>query len=522
MLQVIDKYGVLKRPSVLGVTYWGSITGTLTDQTDLLSYLSLNYYPLSSNPAGYLTSASLTGYVPYTGATSNINLGTYGLLSEYLEVNTTPTTYTPAVGRLGWNDVDGTIEFKLKGGNVTLQVGQEQVMRVVNKTTPLINLLESNYQVCVISGAIGQRVSVRLAQADNDINSAGTLGVVTETILSNQEGFITTNGQVRNINTTGSLQGETWNDGDILYLSPTVPGAITNVKPIAPNHTVIIGYVEYAHAVNGKIFVKIDNGYKLDELHNVKITSPTNSQTLSYNSSLGVWQNEDALLVQTQRMYNSFRAGTTSLVVIGNNLGVNLSAAVVRTLSSTSEYTKKQRIGNVTAASAGSIASYRLTTLHFVLDGLEYFEQTIGTAEGSSTSGMRAVFGISTSIGALSSNIEYNTLTDFIGLCRLSTSGNWHIIHNDNTGLATTIDLGSSFPANVEEEIYTYRIIPKGVNDLDIIVTRKSTGLSVTHNVTSDIPSTSVSYTVKGGANNNTNAVAFGWDFFAITELFKK
>jgi len=214
---------------------------------------------------------SLAGYVPYTGATADVNLGVYGLTSEYLQLNTTPTTYTPAVGRLGWNDTDGTLEFKLKGNNVTLQIGQEQVIRVVNKTTPLINLLEANYQV------------------------AGTLGVVTETINANQEGFITTSGQVKEINTTGSLQGETWTDGDILYLSPTTAGAITNIKPIAPNHTVIVGYVEYAHAIHGKIFVKIDNGYELNELHNVKITgTPANNNLLAYTSSLSVWENKTA------------------------------------------------------------------------------------------------------------------------------------------------------------------------------------------------------------------------------------
>jgi hypothetical protein len=34
---------------------WGDITGIVTAQTDLTFYLSTNYYPLSSNPAGYLT-----------------------------------------------------------------------------------------------------------------------------------------------------------------------------------------------------------------------------------------------------------------------------------------------------------------------------------------------------------------------------------------------------------------------------------------------------------------------------------
>jgi len=38
-----------------GSVAWGAITGTVTDQTDLTTYLSGNYYPLSSNPAGYLT-----------------------------------------------------------------------------------------------------------------------------------------------------------------------------------------------------------------------------------------------------------------------------------------------------------------------------------------------------------------------------------------------------------------------------------------------------------------------------------
>lgn len=268
---------ILATTSDIIPTTWGSITGTITDQTDLITYLSTNY-------------------VPYTGATSNVNLGTYGLLSEYLEVNTSPTTYTPGVGRFGWNDTDGTIEFKLKGGNVTLQIGQEQVIRVVNKTTPLINLLEANYQVCLITGATGQRVSVRLAQGDTDANSAGTLGVVTENINANQEGFITTNGSVKEINTTGSLQGETWADGDILYLSPTTAGAMTNIKPTAPNHTVIVGYVEYAHAVHGKIYVKIDNGYELGELHNVNTTisktTPVDADNLLLEDSAGslVWK----------------------------------------------------------------------------------------------------------------------------------------------------------------------------------------------------------------------------------------
>jgi len=211
-------------------------------------------------------------YVPYTGATGNVNLGEYGLLAGWIQIDTSPTTYTPGVGKLGWNDQDGTLEFQLLGGNVTLQIGQEQVARVVNKTDPLIDLLEANYQVVKITGAQGNRLKVALAQANNDANSAETLGVVTENILGNQEGFITTSGLVKSINTTGSLQGETWLDGDMLYLSGTIAGQMTKVKPSAPIHTVILGYVVRAHATQGQIYVKVDNGYELGELHDVNTT----------------------------------------------------------------------------------------------------------------------------------------------------------------------------------------------------------------------------------------------------------
>jgi len=206
----------------------------------------------------------------------------------------TATTSTVGAGQMAWNDTLGTLNLGLKGGNTISNLGQHIHARVVNKTTPLVNLTKAGYEVVIVAGATGQRLSVKLAKADNDANSAGTLGIVAENIAGNQEGFICSVGQLTNINTTGSLQGETWADGDSLYLSPTTFGAITNVKPSAPFHEVRIGYVEYAHAVNGKIYVKIDNGYELDELHNVAINSGTlaNKDILQYNSSSLVWENK--------------------------------------------------------------------------------------------------------------------------------------------------------------------------------------------------------------------------------------
>lgn len=234
----------------------------------------------------------LTGFVPYTGANQNVNLGEYGISAGYFQADLTPTNALQ-VGRMQWNATDGTMDLRLLGNNVTLQIGEENVTRVVNKSG--IDLLEENYQVVRLrkvaeGGAQGQRIAVVLAQGNSENNSTEVLGLVTETILSNQEGFITCFGEVKDINTTGSLQGETWTDGDILYLSNTVAGGLTNVRPVAPNHSVTVGYVSYAHAVHGKIYMAIDTGYELGELHNVYAPSPTANQSIYWNATNSRYQ----------------------------------------------------------------------------------------------------------------------------------------------------------------------------------------------------------------------------------------
>ena len=286
----------------------GSVTipGFLTGITGIDTYVTGFTY----NDANRLTISQNGGQPPL-----NVFINTFtGITTHYLDVNTN-VTETSAVGRLNWNNTDGTLDLGLKGGNVTLQIGQEQVVRVVNKTGA--NLLESQYKVARIrsqaeGGSQGQRLAIVLAQANNDPNSVDTLGIVTENINNNQEGFITSSGLVRNINTTGSLQSETWLDGDVLYLSPITAGELTKVKPIAPQHTVIMGYVVYAHVNNGKIFVKVDNGYELDELHNVRISGETNNQVLSYDSTQDVWVNRTLPAFITGFTDNFVTGGTYS------------------------------------------------------------------------------------------------------------------------------------------------------------------------------------------------------------------
>jgi hypothetical protein len=88
------------------------------------------------------------------------------------------------------------------------------------------------------------------------------------------------------------LNTSSFTDGDQLYLSGTVAGEYTTTKTLAPTHLVYIGKVTRSHPTLGQIEVQIQNGYELDEIHDVAISTPTNDQILTYETSSGLWKNK--------------------------------------------------------------------------------------------------------------------------------------------------------------------------------------------------------------------------------------
>lgn len=272
--------------------------------------------------------------IPYTGATGSVDLGANQITSDAITFNQSPVT-AGGVGVLKWNDIDGTLDLGLKGGNVTLQIGQEFHKVIRNNTS--FDFLEGNYQAIKISGALGGRLTGDLAIADADINSATTLGIVTENIIKNESGYLTLFGSVREIDTTGNLQGEVWQDGDVLYLSGTTAGALTNIKPLTPLHLVTIGYVEYAHSQHGSIFVKIDNGYEMDELHDVLISNIQVDDNLVWDGQK--WINSNALKSNIDGLAQEIldrEDADTALQdqITSNNLAISANTNAISTESS--------------------------------------------------------------------------------------------------------------------------------------------------------------------------------------------
>ena len=224
----------------------------------------------------------------FTSNVWNLVGGAAGLTMPFDSITfNTAKDGTVGIGEVEYNDTQGSLIQGLKGGNVTNVIGQQLHQRVNNRTGSTLTKGTAVY----LSGSQENRITVAKALGVTDAFSANTFGIVAESISNNQSGYVITEGLITNINTSALTEDSA------VYLSPTVAGGLTSTKPQAPQHTVYIGVCVKSNAGSGELFVKIRNGQELDELHDVRITSPVDKASLYYKSSEGLWRDTTAALL---------------------------------------------------------------------------------------------------------------------------------------------------------------------------------------------------------------------------------
>lgn len=170
---------------------------------------------------------------------------------DYLDFDERPA-YVDKPGRVAWNTSDDTLNLHHSGG-VTQQIGQESYARFNNGTGVLIpngTAVGLNYV-----GGMTQDDIVPY-QADGSFPVLNIVGVTTQDIPPGEYGRATVTGRVRGLDTTGTPYGEVWAQGDVIYPSPAAPGALTNLKPTAPQACIPIAIVVVLDAVDGELQVR--------------------------------------------------------------------------------------------------------------------------------------------------------------------------------------------------------------------------------------------------------------------------
>ena len=206
----------------------------------------------------------------------------------------------PAARVFMWYDLDDQI-FKIKRDDGVAEplIGGS----IVTNTTTLKCLVRNitgatipKKSAVYINGASGNRPTINYSQANSESTSSKTFGLTESDILHNGVGYVVVEGQLNNVDTS------MFTEGQLLWLSPTVPGGLTTTKPSAPNHMVFIGYVVRAHPTEGTIEVKIQNGFELQELHNVAINGVADGQALVYDGATQLWKNQ-TIVVPPSNIY---------------------------------------------------------------------------------------------------------------------------------------------------------------------------------------------------------------------------
>jgi len=391
-------------------------------------------------------------------------------------------------------------------------------------------------KVVYISGATGQKPNITLADASFEISSSKTIGVTRTSIANNSDGYIITHGTIHDINTSAFA------DGNALWLSETA-GEITNVIPNEPAHTVFIGYVAYAHPTAGKIILHIQNGYELNELHGVSVSSEANNDFLTYETSTGLWKNKQinsysvglgnvpnvdatnpANITQTasyrfttdteKALWNSanfipymkgnetFRGvnysnNSTTEVASGGITITTTGSTIARSVASTNYATEQIRKGFYgSVVSAGRYTGSRGSALLFYLGGGFKYVCDVYISDTAYGSGCRQFYGMqgATTDLTYTDTILVSSLINCIGVGSDSADANLQVFYNDGTGTATKIDLGANFPANrtagsALTTVYSIELF-NAPNSSSVLyrVVNKETGNSVQGTVSTNLP----------------------------------
>lgn len=202
-------------------------------------------------------------------------------------------TYSVSQGQFAWNADEQTLDLG-KGGGVVLQLGSETLMLCRNSTATEIG----NGTAVRFAGTLGNsgRLLVAPMIADGSLPGYVFFGIATADIAPGEDGFVTTFGKVRQVDTRD------FEEGDILWCDPATPGGLINVEPQAPNLKLPVAAV-ISRATNGILMVRSDTGRRLMDLHDVEANgTKQDKDVLNWNAAANRWEVTDRLTQLEQRV----------------------------------------------------------------------------------------------------------------------------------------------------------------------------------------------------------------------------
>ena len=305
---MINNLYIKATPAAASIT-WGSITGTLSAQTDLQSALDAKFDEPTGTVSQYVrgdgslaTFPSLTEYVPYTGATADVDLGTHTLSAKDLVINHSSGSGVAASITKGGAGEALTVNKTSGSGNAMSVTGGVTQLSELHLTTDLAdayiasaatwngkqdtlvsgtNIKTLEGQSLLGSGNIDLTKSdVGLGNVDNTSDLSKPISTATQTALNAKQNTLT-------LTTTGTSGASTL-VGNTLNI-PQYIGGVTSVTGTAP----VVSSGGTTPAISMPAATSLVNGYLSSTdwttFNNKQATlvSATNIKTINSTSLLG-------------------------------------------------------------------------------------------------------------------------------------------------------------------------------------------------------------------------------------------
>ena len=369
------------------VLSWASVAGGLSYQ---------GTWNASTNTPTLASGAGTNGYyyIVSTAGSTNLDGITDWQIGDWLLFNGTTwqkIDQTDLITSITSADSSVTVTTTGSVVDLAVQTSPRLISQVRNETGATL----AKGTVVYISGASGNKATVSKALATSDSTSAQTFGVVRADIPNNQNGYVILAGDLADLDTSAFAAGTQ------LYLSSTTAGAYTSTKQYAPNHLVYVGVVTRSHVNQGSIEVRIQNGYELDELHNVSAQNPTNGQTIIYNESTSLW--EKHTLTAGTGVSISNGAGSITVTNSAPDQTVSLTAGTgISTTGTYPNFTITNSAPDQTVALTGAgTTSISGTYPNFTITSNDQYVGTVTSVGGTGTVNGITLTGAVTSSGNL-------------------------------------------------------------------------------------------------------------------------
>lgn len=302
------------------------IATTPGDGNGAIQFNNSGTFSGSSNLIYNYTTNVLSGTTSqFTTLTSSV------VVPNRIDFNINAGVPTQQEGRIYYDGNTNHLEYWTETNGISLNLGQQIAVRCQNQSG--LTLSKGTVVHIVSSSNSGDTPRITTASYEVESHSAGTVGLLMSDVINGSQTYVLLYGILTGIDTSEYYSGQP------LYLSSS--GNFSSVKPQAPNHDVRIGNVVRVQSNNGSIFVRVQNGYELDEIHDVRITSKQNGDLLTYNSSNGLWANSQNLsgsysvsgnltVTGSTNVNNITIVGTASLSSIVDQATINFNSSTNR------------------------------------------------------------------------------------------------------------------------------------------------------------------------------------------------